>query len=247
MKFLPQKKVKHCYKELIVTTSWDDGTASDIKLAQLIEKYSLKATFYVTKSYTYLEDTLAIDDVIELDEKHEIGAHTLTHPDLDKISIEKATDEIVDSKEYLKSILGHNVEMFCYPRGKYNNQIISIVKNAGFLGARTCDIDNFCGNDKTHQCTVTLQASNGSPLQTLSLCLSNRLSMKSVMNWDVRAKELFDHYSEIGGVYHLWGHAAEISKNNEWDKLEGVFQYIANRPNVKYLTNGDVLRYITEA
>ena len=36
--------------KLIVTTSWDDGSRLDLKLAELLEKYGISGTFYVPKT-----------------------------------------------------------------------------------------------------------------------------------------------------------------------------------------------------
>jgi len=45
--------------------------------------------------------------------------------------------EIKGSKEYLEELLNHRIEMFCYPKGRFNNQTVELVKLAGFIGART--------------------------------------------------------------------------------------------------------------
>ena len=242
MKLHKENKGEKSYKNLVVTTSWDDGSVSDIKLSNLLEKYSLKATFYITKSYRYLERPLNSKEIIELSKKHEIGAHTLTHPDLDKIGIKNARDEILGSKEYLENILGRDVKMFCYPQGKYNDKIIRIVKKAGFVGARTCDHGDFGMPNDPYKWQITLHASNGSPLMTFRIWRINHLSVKSLMDWEIRAKELFDLALKRGGVYHLWGHGSEFEEKNEWDKLERVFKYISNREGGRYMTNGEVLK-----
>ena len=246
MKLRGQNKRKKTYKNLVVTTSWDDGSVSDIKLSNLLEKYSLKATFYITKSYRHLERTLTIEEIIEIGKKHELGAHTLTHPDLDEISIESAKNEILGSKEYIENLLGCDVKMFCYPRGRYNDEIIGIVKKAGFIGARTCNHGDFSMPNDPYEWHITLHASNGSPRVTFKIWRINRLSIKSLIDWEVRAKDLFDLGFKKGGVYHLWGHASEFERKDEWDKLERVFKYISNREGVRYMTNGGVLERINE-
>ena len=37
-------------KQIIVTTSWDDGHPLDFKIASLLEEYNLKGTFYIPKA-----------------------------------------------------------------------------------------------------------------------------------------------------------------------------------------------------
>ena len=33
----------------LITTSWDDGNKLDIKVAELLDKYGMKGTFYIAK------------------------------------------------------------------------------------------------------------------------------------------------------------------------------------------------------
>jgi peptidoglycan/xylan/chitin deacetylase (PgdA/CDA1 family) len=67
----------------------------------------------------------------------EIGSHTLSHPDLSKVSITQATSEIVKSKEKIENVIGKKVISFCYPSGKYNDEVVDAVKNANYLYAVT--------------------------------------------------------------------------------------------------------------
>ena len=77
---------------------------------------------------------LSKGDLLALEESGlvEIGAHTESHPHLSNIPLTMQRDEIQNSKAYLENILGHIVNSFAYPHGSYNNDTISIVKEAGF-------------------------------------------------------------------------------------------------------------------
>ena len=57
----------------------------------------------------------------------EFGAHTLSHPDLTRLSIELAEREICDSKLIIENNLNASVACFAYPYGRYNNQSREIV------------------------------------------------------------------------------------------------------------------------
>ncbi|MGB9622586.1 MAG: polysaccharide deacetylase family protein [Candidatus Bathyarchaeia archaeon] len=226
-------------KLYIVTTSWDDGHKLDLKLARLLKKYGIKGTFYI--SPFYLKNRLSEEEIKELSEYHEVGAHTLTHVDLTSVPIDKAEKEIRDSKLYLEKVLGHKISMFCYPKGKYNRRIKEIVKKCGFLGARTCNGGNFEPPKDPYEWGITLHASNGSPLMTLKICVKSKIPAKALLDWEYRAKLLFDLFLKHGGIYHLYGHSWEIDKNYEWLKLKRVLQYISNKNEVQYLTNGEAL------
>ena len=65
----------------------------------------------------------------------EIGAHTMTHPRLTKISPEEAFYEISISKKNLEDLLGASVNFFAYPYGDYTEETEKLVEKAGFYGA----------------------------------------------------------------------------------------------------------------
>ncbi len=64
-----------------------------------------------------------------------IGAHTLSHPRLDTLTVIEQQKEIVESKVILEQWLGHPIQHFSYPHGAYNDDTLSIVKSAGFRSA----------------------------------------------------------------------------------------------------------------
>lgn len=53
----------------------------------------------------------------------EFGAHSLSHPDFTKISLEEVERELVESKSVIEDKLGSSVETFAYPYGKFNNDV----------------------------------------------------------------------------------------------------------------------------
>ena len=71
----------------------------------------------------------------------EIGAHTVTHPILATLDLERATSEIAESKRQLESITRAPVGSFAYPNGKpgidYGAEHVSVVKKLGFHAAVT--------------------------------------------------------------------------------------------------------------
>lgn len=68
----------------------------------------------------------------------EIGCHTLNHPVLSRIPSDQLHDEIVVSKQILEKKLNKPVHTICYPNsrpGDINDQVVSVVKKAGYKGA----------------------------------------------------------------------------------------------------------------
>jgi peptidoglycan-N-acetylglucosamine deacetylase len=227
-------------KNLIVTTSWDDGSKWDEKLADLLDRYNLKGTFYIPRSY--LENSLNANQVKNLDSKFEIGAHTLNHLVLPSLSVNEAKDEIEGSKVWLQELLGHDVTMFCYPKGRVNRIVKDLVRNSGFKAARTCDYGDFKIPSDPFEWQISLHASDGSPRLNLKTWYKSRISITSLLDWEIRARLLFNTALRSGGIYHLWGHSWEIEKSKEWKKLERVFKYISARAHVTYASNGEIFK-----
>jgi peptidoglycan/xylan/chitin deacetylase (PgdA/CDA1 family) len=213
--------------KVIVTTSWDDGYKLDLKLADLLWKYGIQATFYIAPQNREFaqEQLLNAKQIRILSQKFEIGAHTLTHPHLSDLESDTAYSEIVNSKNMLEQTVSKTVSSFCYPAGLYTLENISQVKMAGFKLARTTKRFSTYPLTKPFELATTVHVYNHffNP------------------SWDRLAIDLFDKVLESGGIYHLWGHSWEIEKYHDWQKLEKVFRYIGKKNNVSYLTNQELL------
>lgn len=67
----------------------------------------------------------------------ELGAHTITHPDLRTLGDAALEREIAGSKLEIEKRFAVQVDFFCYPAGRYDARVIAAVRRAGFLGATT--------------------------------------------------------------------------------------------------------------
>jgi peptidoglycan/xylan/chitin deacetylase (PgdA/CDA1 family) len=65
----------------------------------------------------------------------EIGAHSVSHPDLSTLSYEAALEELTGSKKQLEAVLGEPVEVAAYPYGRANAETVRACRAAGFLAA----------------------------------------------------------------------------------------------------------------
>lgn len=65
----------------------------------------------------------------------EIGAHTVTHPFLNQVTVEHQTNEIAGSGATLANLTGHATRYFAYPGGIYQAESINLVREAGFEAA----------------------------------------------------------------------------------------------------------------
>ena len=122
-----------------IILTFDDGYENFYKNAfPELQKRNMKAVSFVIVNSIGNSDYMNKEELIDL-ESHgiEIGSHTLSHPDLTKITASKAKNEIENSKQTLENILNKKIISFCYPSGKYNSDVEMMVKEAGYKYATT--------------------------------------------------------------------------------------------------------------
>jgi peptidoglycan/xylan/chitin deacetylase (PgdA/CDA1 family) len=122
----------------IISLTFDDGWLNQYEFAMpILSKYNIKATFYIITQHLYSKSSkyMGSSEVLDLKQQmHEIGAHSVTHPDLtiEKVNVKY---EVERSKSDIE-VLGIDAESFAYPYGRYNAHTTSNVQKAGFLCAR---------------------------------------------------------------------------------------------------------------
>ncbi len=231
----------------VLTTSWDDGHRCDLKLAQMLNRHGLKATFYVAPENQELaqQDLLSVPEIRNLSQDFEIGAHSMTHRRLPAIPEREAAREINESKAVLEQVTGKEVDAFCYPGGAYTKVHTQLVREAGFRYARTVARYIFSVDDP-YAAGTSVHAYHHNQRIGLDLwrtaCFAKFRPIKLLhcLDWDCLAKAMFDKVLKEGGIYHIWGHSWEIDENDDWERLEDVFRYISANPEVSYVTNGEL-------
>lgn len=128
----------------IASVTFDDGYRDFYTNAYpFFRKHKLPATVfvathYVGKDWPFVEShpkMLTWKQIREISGNNiEIGAHTVTHPNLAQMKHEEAHHEIMKSKEEIEKHSGRTVRFFSYPFGGYTDQILKTVESAGFDG-----------------------------------------------------------------------------------------------------------------
>ena len=221
-----------------VISSWDDADKYTFKLAKLLEKYKIKATFFVPIKPTKY-GRITDNEIVELSKAYEIGGHSITHTDLTTLPLHVAKNEILECKKVLEQLCGVPISCFCYPEGKFNDAIKNIVKKSGFIAARTTKPYRIKNSDPFAMPT-TIQCHNQNISRNIFNLVKHGIKFES-KKWDKLAAKLFDVCLEKGGCFHFWGHAWEIEKENGWDILENLLSYISYRKDVFYLTMKDYI------
>lgn len=130
-------KIAKDKKPIIIT--FDDGYDNAYTNAYpILKKHNFSAVFYIITAQIGQSERMTKNQIIDLDKNDmTIASHTKSHPDLNNLDSDSNTDQLINSKQTLESILGHAISNFCYPAGKYNDSVISILKTAGYITAVT--------------------------------------------------------------------------------------------------------------
>jgi len=234
-----------------VTTSWDDEDRTGLKVAELLSRSGLPGTFYVPTGKLGQGASFTTGDLRALAAAgFEIGAHTVSHAILTELRPDELAREIGDCKETLQEILGADVGMFCYPKGRFNREVLRAVERAGYRGARgtqmltsTLVFDHFA-------MPTTLQAyphrrsnyvRNLVRLGAFNVLLKSIPDLIRFQDWLRLGQVSFDRVMRTGGVWHLYGHSWEIEKLGLWDQLSEMLAYVSHRNGVEYVANGQLL------
>src|SRR5262245_45014174 len=126
--------------KIYFTCSFDDGHVADLRLAELLARFNVKATFYIPRSCEWCSASLTENEIRTLAGLIEIGGHTMTHPILTKVSYKQARAEIFDCKHWLEDVTGKVIRSFCPPVGRFNKEHVSLQREAGFTSMRTVEM-----------------------------------------------------------------------------------------------------------
>ncbi len=239
-------------RRVVVTTSWDDGHPADFRLAEILTRHKLRATFYIPLHNCEGKPTVQASGARLLHRAgFEIGAHTLSHTTLAHIEPHRLRNEVAGSKIALEDALGESITMFCYPKGRFDRRTLACVRDAGYEGARTTRVLATSERFSKYEMPTTIQAFPTRPMGYIRN-LTRRMAFGSLYsyctklhkqdNWVELGKYLFDTVLQRGGIWHLYGHSWELESLDLWDDLEKLLSYVAGRGDVRYTCNSGVLK-----
>jgi peptidoglycan/xylan/chitin deacetylase (PgdA/CDA1 family) len=122
-----------------VVLTFDDGWRDQYDVAlPVLRKTGLTATFFVVSDYVGHPEFMSWAQLRTLARAGmSIGSHSHSHADLTQITDwNLLRDELVLSKSIIERNTGHEVEVFAYPYGAYDDQTIAAVEQAGYVAAR---------------------------------------------------------------------------------------------------------------
>ena len=133
----------------MVALSFDDGMDDNHStLLPILRARAAVATVYVTTGLIGQENPwmapgtsrmMVEDELRDLAAAGvELGAHTVTHPDMSQLGYDDCLREMVESRDRVAEISGRAVRTFAYPFCKYGDDAVRAARDAGFEAALTC-------------------------------------------------------------------------------------------------------------
>lgn len=121
-------------KPLLIT--FDDGYLDNYANAlPILQKYSMKASFYIITGMVGNQDRLTGAQIREMAAAGmDFGSHTVTHRRLAELSPQEVADELEQSKFALEQTLGKAVNFIAYPCGSYRPDTLQAAGQAGYIG-----------------------------------------------------------------------------------------------------------------
>jgi peptidoglycan/xylan/chitin deacetylase (PgdA/CDA1 family) len=139
-----------------IAISFDDGLKNCLRAAQIMNEFGATACFFVCPSMVGETDHqkikefcsqklnkppmefLSWDDVETLlEEGHEVGSHTMTHPNLAQLSVQQMQSEIAESFELLTKRIG-NIKHFSWPFGRFFHFSPAAARTVFDTGFKSC-------------------------------------------------------------------------------------------------------------
>ena len=223
-----------------LTFSYDDGVTQDKRLIELFNKYGMKATFNLNSELLGLDGALVRDgveithiknkkeDVKYIYAGHEVAAHTLTHPNLAKVTdAAEIIRQVEQDRLKLSDLCGYEVKGMAYPGGGINYSDFAaetIQKYTGIQYARTT-VSSYSFDPQ-------------SKLYQFKPSVYHHVEMDKMFEM---GEKFLNLKTEVPQIFYVWGHAYEFDIRNEWGRFEEFLQMMSGKEDICYCTNLEAL------
>lgn len=230
-------------KPKALTFSYDDGVVQDQRLAEIFDKYGMKATFNLncegTRKYSHTKEQI---HKYFLSKGHEVAVHGAFHRANGNIRPIEGIREVLDCRLELEEKCGQIIRGMAYPGtgitlmdgfGSYE-QIKNYLTELGIVYARTLggDNDSFLLPRDFHAWMPSAHHTNPKMMEYIDKFLKLDLSINI--------------YHERRGprLLYIWGHSYEFDNNRNWELMEEICQKLAHNDEIWYATNIEIYDYI---
>ena len=106
-----------------IALTFDDGPhpVYTVQILDILKANEAKATFFVIG-----KNAENYPDLVKhaYNDGHEIGNHTYSHPDMNRISVDCAVEEILKTQKVIENITSHKPTLFRAPGGIFSDELV---------------------------------------------------------------------------------------------------------------------------
>ncbi|WP_163971266.1 polysaccharide deacetylase family protein [Oceanobacillus halotolerans] len=105
----------------LINVSW--GGEHIPHILNVLKKHDVKAAFFIEGKWAKENS----DYVKMIDEQnHVIGNHAYNHPNMERLSKQEVREQLTQTNEIIKAIIGETPKWFAPPSGNYNDQVVDV-------------------------------------------------------------------------------------------------------------------------
>lgn len=168
---LPIYSVDRADNKIAISFDCAYGAEYTDSLLATLNEYKVKCTFFVVKFWVdkYPDKVKKI-----IENGHEIGTHSSTHPNMSKLSNEKIKEELTLSIDAITSLTNTPVNLFRPPYGDYDNKVITVAESLKLYTIQW-DVDSLDWKDLSTS-EITKRVVNKTKSGSIILCHNNGLN-----------------------------------------------------------------------
>lgn len=169
-RLLPIYSVDREDKKIAISFDCAWGVEYTDELLRIMQANDVKCTFFAVEFWVQKYPEYA-KKIIE--QGHELGTHSKTHPYMSKLSKAEIEKELNDSCQTIQSVTGVRPKLFRAPYGDYNNLLLSTASQMGLYTIQW-DVDSLDWKNLSAT-EISLRIVNGVKDGSIILCHNNGL------------------------------------------------------------------------
>lgn len=230
-------------KAKALTFSYDDGVRQDKRLAELFDKYGMKATFNFNCEYIR-EENFSKEQIKEyfLSKGHEIAVHGAKHRANGNLRPIEGIRDVLDCRLELEAKCDCIIRGMAYPDsgitqmgnfGSYE-MVKQYLIELDIAYSRTLGGDNnsFMLPEDFHAWMPTAHHNNPKIMEFIDEFLKLDISTKAY------------HARRVPRLMYIWGHSYEFDNKDNWEHMEEICIKLANNDEIWYATNIEIYDYV---
>ncbi len=230
-------------KAKAATFSYDDGVPQDKRLAEIFDKYRIKATFNFNCEHMRTEN-FSKEQIKEyfLSKGHEIAIHGASHRANGNLRPIEGIRDVLDCRLELEAKCDGIIRGMAYPdsgitqMGNFGNyeMIKAYLAELDIAYARTLGGDNnsFLLPEDFYAWMPTAHHNNPKINEYV----------EEFLNLDISPNVY--HAIRIPRLLYIWGHSYEFDSDDNWDHIETICKKLAGSEEIWFATNMEIYNYV---